>query len=185
MPLLPAGGGLSVHVQRNKPNGYRGREDQNDAVPIKPRFPRFAEREDRKEGLQSRLSHRASSDLVETRVPRTSSMNKAPDDRAQRAQPENAGGHRLNAKTSPAFFGGLRIPGHIESPWTTAVASIAGHLQISYPAVAALKADRPFPIGKTRSHPAVRIQRGAFYPEAVRRDNHAPCCRHVAAFDLG
>src|SRR3954447_19198481 len=44
----------------------------------------------------------------------------------------------------------------------TASPSIAGHLQISYPAVATPKADRPFPIGKARAHPALRIQRDAF-----------------------
>jgi len=41
-------------------------------------------------------------------------MNEAPDDCAERAQPENDGGAGLNAKTAAAFCGGLRITGHVE-----------------------------------------------------------------------
>src|SRR5260370_8846181 len=47
-------------------------------------------------------------------VPRSLSMKKAPEDRAQRAEPENDGSAGLNPKTSPALLRGLRIAGHVE-----------------------------------------------------------------------
>src|SRR6476661_2188423 len=46
--------------------------------------------------------------------------------------------------------------------------SITGHLEISHPAVAALKTDRPFPIGKARSHPAPCIERDTFERQRQR-----------------
>ena len=48
-------------------------------------------------------------------APQVSSMNQAPDDGAERAQPENARCQRLDAETTPALVGGLRIAGHVES----------------------------------------------------------------------
>src|SRR3977135_3594405 len=52
---------------------------------------------------------------VRNAVHRSSSMNEAPDDGAQRAQPEKDGGRGLNPKASPAFIGGLRIAGHVKN----------------------------------------------------------------------
>src|SRR5258708_30815610 len=68
---------------------------------------------------------------------------------------------------------------------TPAMTSIPGHLQISYPAVATPKADRPFPIGKARSHPALCIQRNRLDRNREAGDCDVPRDRNPASFDLG
>src|SRR5213592_2442529 len=53
--------------------------------------------------------------LIYECMPQPSRMNQAPDDCARRAQPQKDGSAGLNAKTPPAFCGGLRIAGHVEN----------------------------------------------------------------------
>src|SRR5438105_2005998 len=61
---------------------------------------------------------------------------------------------------------------------------IAGHLQISYAAVAALKTDRPLPIGEARSHPALCVQRSRLDRQRKAWNRDAPRDRDFASFDL-
>src|SRR2546430_17741688 len=63
--------------------------------------------------------------------------------------------------------------------------SIPGHLQISYPIVAAPKADRPFPVGKARSHPALRIQRDSLDRKRAPGNCDVPSGWNLASFKLG
>src|SRR5713226_6812841 len=74
----------------------------------------------------------------------------------------------------------LEIPGlRFAHPGMTL--SIAGQFKIAHTLVAAAKTDRSFPIGKTRPHPAPRIQRRGFDGKAVRGNDDAPRGRHLAA----
>src|SRR5258707_15497425 len=68
---------------------------------------------------------------------------------------------------------------------TPAMTSIPGHFQISQPAVAALEADRPLPLAKARSHPALCIQRDSLDRKREAGDCDVPRDRNLTSFDLG
>src|SRR4051794_31867341 len=68
---------------------------------------------------------------------------------------------------------------------TAPVASIAGHLQVSNPAMAALEADRSLPIRKAGSHPALCVQRDALDRKRQARNRNVPADRDLASFDHG
>src|SRR5260370_26788238 len=68
---------------------------------------------------------------------------------------------------------------------TPAMTSIPGHFQISQPAVAALEADRPLPIAKARSHPALCIQRDSLDRKREAGNCDVPSGLNLASFHLG
>ena len=65
------------------------------------------------------------------------------------------------------------------------ILSVPRHLEIADAAVAAAKADRAFPIRKTRSHPTPGIQWDGFDLYSARRNGDAPLRWHLAVCNLG
>src|ERR1700716_1331466 len=95
---------------------------------------------------------------VRNAVHRSSSMNEAPDDGAQRAQPEKDGGRGLNPKASPAFIGGLRIAGHVKN-----AAGDPDEAQHRRDCVADVDREQP-ERGQQNRHPFQRVHLHAKHP---------------------
>src|SRR5579863_9310660 len=69
-------------------------------------------------------------------------------------------------------------------PKNSRVFLVPGHLQITNTLVASRKTDRPFPIRKTRTHPACRVQGVTGNRQSQRWDRDVPAGRNFAHRDF-
>src|SRR5580693_3784444 len=88
-------------------------------------------------------------------------VNKAPEDRAQRAEPENGGGEGLNPKAPAALLGGLRIAGQVKD-----AASDPDNAEGGGQGIADIDRKQP-QRGQEHRHPFQRVHLYAKYPLEV------------------